>query len=229
MKKHLKWIIPLCAVAIIAIAAVIFNTFYIPAPVKYEPGMIIYQSKNVTATVVAPTPNRVEVMPYMRLPEPEEVFDGYPVIATGTVSNIREVEVSYTNNGSPTKKVITLFDFHVDKYVKNTSWSLGRKRFLTVGWPSSSYYYFREYPTLGEGEKFLLFMDVSADLDYEDILEREGYTDTWVTAPSVLAFERWVTRYTINQYFERYLTDEEKSRAETDLVDIIKQKIKEYS
>ena len=232
MKKHLKWIIPLAVVVVLGIVAVVIFVVPMLRPwetIIYEPGTVIYQSEKVTATVVEPTPNRNEVLGYFPSPSPEETFGEHPVIATGIVRNIREVEISYIDVDGLTTHVVTLFDFHVSSYVKETSLKMSRKRVLTVGWPSSSYWYDPSCPSLSEGAEFLLFMHVMNDLDYEDILERKGYTDTWATGACYAAFKKSMGKYTINSRFEAYLTDEEKSRAATDLVAIIKKQVREYS
>ena len=230
MKKRMKWLIPLSAVAIVAVVAAVALILHLsaPDPIVYEPGTVIYQDDQVTAKVVEPAAERNIVRGYFSSPSAEDTFVGHPIIATGTVYNIREVELSYVDSSRPTTRVVTLFDFHVSEYVTNTSQTISNKGVLTVGWPFSSGYFAEEAPALHEGAEFLLFMHVMAELDYDDIVNRKAFTDTWVTGANFLAFEKANGKYTLNTYFEKYLTDTEKNRATTDLVNIIKEKVAQY-
>lgn len=226
--KKLKWIIPLSAVAIVAVVAVVAYMLRPYEPVIYEPGTIIYQSENITAKVVEPIFPYQEVMPYYPSASAEEVFGGHPVIATGTVRNIREVEITHHSEGEEYSRVYTLFDFCVSEYVKETSREIRRDKVLTVGWPASSYFYIREYPKLSDGAEFLLFLQTPEDID-ESIQEYGAFTDVWVYHVHSLAIPKQGGQYTLSHYFEKYVPDEDKSWIATDLIDIIKKKVKEYS
>ena len=229
MKKHLKWIIPLVVVVVAAAAVAILVPLLRPyEPVIYEPGTIIYQSENITAKVVEPIYPYQEVMPYYSSPSVEEAFGGTSVIAIGIVRNIREVEITHHSEGEEHSRVYTLFDFCVSQYVKEKSREVRREKVLTVGWPASSYFYIAEYPKLSEGAEFLFFMQAPKEID-EGLAEYGAFTDVWVHHVHLFAFPKQGGRYVVSRYFEKFLTDEEKLRAATDLVDIIKKKVKEYS
>ena len=153
----------------------------------------------------------------------------HQVIAIGTVRNIRESEISYVEPYiGPTSLFVTLFDFHVDEYLKNTSQTVGSKEVITVGWPSSSYAYDEYCPELYEGAEFLLFTLATAELDGEDLANRKAYAETWALYACYLAFEKTGSGYTLNPRFEKYLTEDQKSTASANLVDIIKEKVAQY-
>lgn len=228
MKKYLKWLIPLFVVVLVAVVALVAYMLRPYEPVIYEPGTVIYQSENITAKVVEPIYPYHEVIPYYASPSAEEAFGGHSVIAIGTVRNIREVEITHHSEGGDHSEVYTLFDFCVSKYVKETSREIKRDKVLTVGWPASSYHYIREYPSLKDGAEFLLFLSTPGEID-ESIEEYGEFSDVWIYHVYSLAFPKHGEQYTINRSFEKYFTDEEKSWMPTDLVKLIKKKVKEYS
>ena len=231
MKKPLKWLIPLSAVAIVAVVAAVALILHLsnPDPIVYEPGTVIYQDDQVTAKVVEPAAQRQTISGYFSLPPEEEAFTRHPIIVTGTVRNIREVEISYVEPYiGPTSLYVTVFDFHVDEYLKNTSQTIGNKEVITVGWPSSSYAYDEYCPELHEGAEFLLFTLVTAEFGVEDLANRKAYAEAWALYACYLAFEKTDSGYTLNPRFEKYLTEDQKSKASANLVDIIKDKVAQY-
>ena len=230
MTKRMKWLIPLSAVAVVAAVALILHLSN-PDPIVYEPGTVIYQDDQVTAKVVEPAAQRQILQGYFpSYATSEYTFADHPIIATGIVRNIREVGISYYSDSLQgiRTKVVTMFDFYVNDYIKNSSQTILNQTVLTVGWPSSSFVFDEDCPELHEGAEFLLFMHVMDELDYEDVMNRKAYADTWVTGACYVAFEKTESGYISNPRFERYISDDEKSRIATDLVDIIKEKVAQY-
>ena len=88
MKKRMKWLIPLSAVAIVAVVAAVALILHLsaPDPIVYEPGTVIYQDDQVTAKVVEPAAERQKIYSmYGKLTEEEYEDvkkDGTKVIKT---------------------------------------------------------------------------------------------------------------------------------------------------
>ena len=219
MKKRLKWLIPLSAVAIVAAIAVglFLSNGY------------VYWSPNVTVQEVDPSPNRIIAHAEWLPRTAEDIFGNTKIIAKGTVKNIREIKVSYDNYGQPGERVYTLFDFHVSEYLKNTSSTKRNKSVLTVGWLYSSYCYSPEVPVLEEGSEYLFFFEVPAEDAPKDALDRKNYTDVWARSPQLAAFKKGVQGYSVNSYFLEYFQEDQRANISGNLENAIKEKVKEYA
>ena len=230
MKKPLKWIIPLSAVAIVAVVAAVALILHLsnPDPIVYEPGTVIYQDDQVTAKVVAPTSNQVTVHSEWISRTAKEIFGDTKIIAKGTIKNIREVKVSYDNYGKTNEWVYTFFDFHISEYLKNTSSTKRNKQVLTVGWLFSSYYYSPEVPTLEEGKEYIFFFEVPAEDDPNDALDRKEYTDVWVANPALTAFKKGDQGYSVNPVFLEYFQEDRRGNISANLENSIKEMVREY-
>lgn len=227
MKKRLKWLIPLSAVAIVAVVAAVALIPRTPDQIVYEPGTVIYQDDQVTAKVVEPAAQRQIIYSmYGKLTE-EEIFVDHHIIATGTVKNIREVEISYTDLGGPTTIVVTLFDFYVHEYIKNDTSNLRSQAMLTVGWSNSSYRWSDDAPVLEDGADYLLFMEALSELKTEGLMGRIHYSDAWVLAPELLAYKKQNNSYTVKSYLSEYFSEEQWAVRDTKLLEIIAERVDE--
>lgn len=228
MKKRMKWLIPLSAVAIVAVVAAVALILHLsnPDPIVYEPGTVIYQDDQVTAKVVEPAAQRQNFYPVYALTE-EDIFVAHHIIATGTVKNIREVEISYTDLGGPTTKVVTLFDFYVDEYVKNDTRNLRSQAMLTVGWSNSSYHWSDDAPVLEDGADYLLFMEALSELKTEGVMGRIHYADAWVLAPEMLAYKKHNNSYAVKNFLSEHFSEAQWAVRDTKLLEIIKERVDE--
>lgn len=195
MKKHIKWIIPLCAVAIVAVIAIALR---MSSP-------IIHKSAHVTVKKVGPSEKTNTSLCTLMLPlEEERLFRDHTLIVKGVVKNIREAEVSYTDYGREKTKYVTLFDFRVTEYLKNSS-SVKEKRVLTLGHSLSSYEWVTGAHKLTEGEECILFCHVFADDSEPEPLYTHEYTDAWVRDPVTLIMPRNGDTYKVNPSFAPFV------------------------
>ena len=227
MKKRMKWLIPLSAVAIVAVVAAVALILHLsaPDPIVYEPGTVIYQDDQVTAKVVEPAAQRQIIYSMYGPMSEDELFDRHHIIATGIVRNIREVEVSYIGTGGPESRVVTLFDFYVNEYLKDESSEESSKSILTVGWSYSSYDWVEDLPELQEDAEFLFFLEAMDRLEREDSMGRQRYANAWVYSPTRLGFEFIDGKYNVSSFFAEFFPDIEHADIETQLVELIQQKL----
>ena len=206
MKKHLKWLIPLFAVAIVAIAAAV-------APIFHLTNTIVHESDHVSVRKVTPAEETKQIYAQMS-PLTEDTVFQYPLIVSGVVKNIREVEISYSDYGREKTKCVTLFDLKVTEYLKNSSPSLKEKRVLTLGHSLSSYQWISGAPELTEGGEYILFCYVFADDPEPEPMYTHEYSDAWITDPVRLIIAKDGEAYNANEFFKVYAGDSKASESE---------------
>ena len=199
MKKRLKWLIPLAAVAIVASVATTILILLLTNP-------IVHESEHVSVKSVPSAEKTTQIYAQMSALTEDMVLQ-YPLVVTGVVKNIREVEVTFTDFGRESTTYVTLFDFQVTDYIKNNSSTLKEKNVLTLGHSLSSYRWVAGTPSLTEGNEYLLFCYVFADDSEPEPLYTHEYTDAWITDPVRLIIPKDGDVYVANEFFKPYTID----------------------
>lgn len=203
MKKRLKWLIPLSAVAIVAVVAAVALILHLTNP-------IVHESEHVSVRKVTPAEETKQLYAQMS-PLTEDTVFQYPLIVSGIVKNIREVEIAYTDYGREKTKCVTLFDLQVAEYLKNSSPSLKEKKVLTLGHSLSSYQWISGAPELTEGGEYILFCYVFADDPDPEPMYTHEYSDAWITDPVRLIIPKDGDAYNANEFFKVYANDSNTS------------------
>jgi hypothetical protein len=119
---------------------------------------------------------------------------------TGTVSNIRQVTVSYKYMGTDVSDNITIFDVEVSDVVYCRSDFVKQGDTVTVGVGYNMNSYGEGLPEIKDGTTYMMFCYPASETD-NDALELAGYVDLWISAPKDLFLEKVGDYYLTSDYF----------------------------
>lgn len=169
-----------------------------------KPGDTIHKSDNVE--VIHVNSGKKEFVEYLYAPLSEErAFSENKIILSGTVSNVRYVQVNYTYTGFPRTDDITLFDVEVDSVFQGESQLIQENAILTMGIGYNMSNYSEGAPIVSEGKTYLIFCELPAT-DGSDIRERADYVDCWVRYSNYLLIEKVGDYYLANGFFADYVS-----------------------
>ena len=174
---------------------------------------IVYQDDTVTVKeVTLSKEKKYSSMEWLDL-TPADFFDESVIIATGKITNLRDVEVTYTKAGEQRTELMALFDFEVSEYLSNSTASKD-KRILTVGYPFESDFLVQDVPVLENGKEFILFLQHPNDMlnGEKDLLKRASFMDVHVRGPYQLMCEKVDGVYIIPPNLRTYFTNTEKAK-----------------
>lgn len=167
---------------------------------KKADGSCLYRSANVEVTLIE-DPDAVKYIDYEWFSLTDEVaYTKNSVIVSGTASNVRRAEVSYTFMDTAVTDPITIFDLTVSNVIacRSGAVSVGEKVTLGVGYNMQSYA--EGLPVIEEGKEYLIFCYPSADKE-DDVTELSKYTDLWISDPKHLLIEKAGDHYIATDFF----------------------------
>ena len=188
----------------------------------------LYSSDNVAAVQVDPLSEKEYIScQWMPLSE-EEAYMNHPVIVTGTVKNVREVQIDFTFKEVERTEYITIFDLEVEEFLHNSSTTISSNTtLLTVGYAASSRRFPEGVPVIKNGKAFLLFCQVLAERDAVDPQNKEAYVDCWVFDPYRLMLEKTGEQYVANIFWKIALSDDNLISAQQSVSDAVNSALKE--
>lgn len=165
---------------------------------------LIYDSNGIkVSTVVVQSPKKLVDYQWVPLTE-NDVYTSNNLIASGIVSNIREVVIEYRFMDADVKDYVTLFDFTITKELYSSDeYPLPMDKIITVGVPYSSYNYGDWLPVIEEGKEFMLFAFKTSGYK-DDILHMDEYVEYWTSAPNSLLIEKVGSHYITDKFFSHY-------------------------
>lgn len=188
----------------------------------------IYISDNVAAVQVDPLSEKeYSSCQWMPLSE-EEAYRSHPIIVTGTVKNIREVQIDFTFKEVERTEYITIFDLEVENFLHNSSTTISSNTtLLTIGYAASSRRFPEGVPVVKNGKEFLLFCQVLAERNVVDPQNKEAYIDCWVFDPYRLMLEKTGEQYVANRFWGTALNDDNLISAQQSVSNAVNEVFKE--
>ena len=175
------------------------------APIAPVDGVIIYQDEDITAYEVGPDTSQEQTwieIDYVNL-EPEEAYGRDGLVATGIVTNMREVRTYYHGYGRAQIYDATLFDFTLTEILRSDDPSLTPGDTITVDFMYNSYMMTQSVVWPQEGREHLIFLEDSAffnetNPEHPDI---SHYTDYYVKLAHAMVFPKTSDGYQLNFYY----------------------------
>ena len=203
-KKRIRWGAIAAILCLVLGGLVLWSVFL--------SGDIIYRDGTVTVKEVTLSDEKQQKhMEWLNL-TPADYFGEPIIIATGKITNLRDVEVTYTKDGEKRTETMALFDFEVTEYLLNST-EAESKPVLTVGYPFESNLQVLDVPVLENGKEFLLFLQRPDNImnGREDPMKRASFMDVHVRGPYQLMCEKVDGAYIIAPNLRTHFAGVEKA------------------
>lgn len=141
---------------------------------------IIYKNNNVVVTKFEPLVSPNIVCNLWDIPTETEMYNNCDIIADVTIKSLEEVAISYTFMGTECTSYKTLADVSVNINYYSADGNINQE--FTVAIPNSSYSFDESFPEIAIGERCILFISDTEELD--DSLELDKYADYYLSSPA---------------------------------------------
>lgn len=156
------------------------STKQIDESIPEENDNIIYQNDNVVVTKSEPLVSPNIVCNSWDIPTETEMYNSCDIIADVTIISLKEVAISYTFMGTECTSYKTLADVSVNTNYYSADGNINQE--FTVAIPNSSYSFDESFPEITVGERCILFISDTEELD--DYLELDKYADYYLSSPA---------------------------------------------
>lgn len=143
-------------------------------------GNIIYKNNNVVVTKFEPLVSPNIVCNLWDMPTESAMYSNCDIIADVTIKSLEEVAISYTFMGTECTSYKTLADVSVNTKYYSADENINQE--FTVAIPNSSYSFDESFPKIAIGERCILFISDTEELD--DSLELDKYADYYLSSPA---------------------------------------------
>ena len=203
-------------ISVLVIAALVIGfTFSGTKDVDIPEENVIYRSEDIlVAKVDVAEPKVITQAQWTYTQLDEAIINGNTPVLAGTLTNVREATVHYTQTGISKESTITLFDLEVTDIVYKAGMTLAVGDTVTVGLDFSSHNWADGLPLLQVGKQFLLIGEKPETLSPHP-LEIKDYTDLWITAPNVCMLEMFDQSCLVSEAFSSYLLDSARVTADS--------------
>ena len=172
-----------------------------------KPGDTIYKSESVSVTQIEKRTTQYANYQYAPLTE-EKAFNKDLIILTGTVSNIRYMEVEYREFGSPRTDHITLFDVKITQILQGKNTLKKNNSIVTMGIDYNFNNFSEGHTVVEDGKSYLIFC-APPKTDGTDYRERAKYVDYWIRYSQYLLIEQIGEYYLADGFFANYVPSTE--------------------
>ena len=152
----------------------------IDGSISEENDNIIYQNNNVVVTKSEPLVSPNIVCNSWDIPTETEMYNNCDIIADVTIKSLEEVAISYIFMGTECTSYKTLADVSVNTNYYSADGNINQE--FTVAIPNSSYSFDESFPEITVGERCVLFISDTEELD--DYLELDKYADYYLSSPA---------------------------------------------
>ena len=209
-KKRIRWGAIAAILCLVLGGLVLWSVFL--------SGDIIYRDGTVTVKEVTLSDEKQQKhMEWLNL-TPADYFSDPLIIATGKITNLRDVEVTYTKDGEKRTETMALFDFEVTEYLLNST-ETESKPVLTVGCPHEANLVLLDVPVLENGKEFLLFLRQPSywKPDAEDVMKRASFMDVHIYGEYSLTCEKVDGAYIVAPNLRMHFAGVEKAAVTEDM------------
>lgn len=168
---------------------------------------VIYQDEDVKVSLMDPNLESViNIYEWIEMTD-ERAFEMNELIAEGTISNIREIEIMYRYMDADLISYYTLIDFTLTDIIyqpSTLSETVGNT--ITVAVSYNTYTHGEGFPIINDGKNVILFCsDTSKYAD--NPLKLSAYADYLAGTPNYLILEKVDGLYLTNEYFVHSLKE----------------------
>lgn len=141
---------------------------------------IIFKNDNVIVTECVPPEETIYVDKIWMATDEDKLYDESEVIADVTVKSLEEIGISYTLMGAECTTYKTLATVSVNEIFYSADDDI--KQEFTIAIPNSSYTFTEDFPEVAIGERYILFISNTNELN--DSLELSNYCDYYLSLPA---------------------------------------------